>query len=173
MREFVKRARSDDAALLQDFEVGVPGDLSESENRLGLQDFQLSLKVGAAIRNFTRKGLVVRRRTTAGGRGVDAIELQAIVAVERSRLIREAGFVQRGVEKVARTVTREHSPGTVRSMSCGSEPQNQQLGLGITKSWNRLAPVFPSAIGAALFARDLLAILYQARALGAGDNLIV
>src|SRR5690242_8058496 len=58
-------------------------------------------------------------------------------------------------------------------MRGGSEAKNQELRLSIAESGNGLAPVFPFTIGAALFARDFLAVFHETRALAAGDNLFV
>src|SRR5258707_6871640 len=47
--ESEKCARSNHPALLQDFEVSVPSDSSQCQNRLGLQDFQLAFQILPAI----------------------------------------------------------------------------------------------------------------------------
>src|SRR6516162_1011810 len=114
--ELVRRSRNDDAALLEDFEIGVPSDFAKRKNRLGFQDFEFALEISAAIRDFSRERLVARRSAAAGGGDVGLIDLEAVLAVERDRLIREAGFVQRGVQEVAGAVAGEHASGTIGSM---------------------------------------------------------
>src|SRR5206468_3042022 len=171
--EPVGRPRSDDAALLQDFEIGVPGDFAKRENRLGFQDFEFAFEITPAIRDFPGERLVVRRGAAAGGGDVGPIEFEAVVAVAGDRLIRETGLVQRGVQEVARAVAGEHASGTIGSMRGRRQAEDQQLCLPVAESGHGLAPVFAIAISAALLARDLLPVLHEARALPARDNLLV
>src|SRR5262249_44813301 len=97
MRKLEKRARSNGAALLQKLEGAVPSDFSQRENRFGPQDFKLVFKINAAARNFSERRFVVRRRATASGDNVGVGQLQSIVAMKGSKLIREARFVERRV----------------------------------------------------------------------------
>jgi len=62
-------ARGNYAALLQDFEVGVPGDFSEGQNGPRMEDFQFAKEIVAAIRDFGGKRLVGGR--SAADRGGD------------------------------------------------------------------------------------------------------
>ena len=59
-------SRCDCALLFQDFQVGVPGDFSEGENRSGLQDLYFAFEIATAIGNFTGQRFVGWRRATDG-----------------------------------------------------------------------------------------------------------
>src|SRR5579864_6577252 len=58
-------------------------------------------------------------------------------------------------------------------MGSWSQSHDEYSRLGIAESRHGLAPVFPIAVGTPLLARDLLAVLDQPRAAGAGDNFAV
>ena len=47
VRKLVERTRGNHAALFQDFKIRIPGNLSQREDRFGLQDFQFTLEVAA------------------------------------------------------------------------------------------------------------------------------
>jgi hypothetical protein len=58
-------------------------------------------------------------------------------------------------------------------VSGGGETDDEQSGVGITKPWDRAAPVRLVAIGAAPDAADLLAICNQAWTEAALDDLLL
>src|SRR5215467_1937821 len=58
-------------------------------------------------------------------------------------------------------------------MRAGGEAEDENPRIRVSKTGHRLAPIFPFAVSAALFARDLLPIDDQARAKIAGDNFLV
>jgi hypothetical protein len=58
-------------------------------------------------------------------------------------------------------------------MSGGGEAENQQLRVRVAEAGDGLAPVVPVAVGEALFGGDGFAILDQARAFAAPDDLAV
>src|SRR5215467_11550763 len=64
-------------------------------------------------------GFVLRRRAAHSGRDVGVIEAQAIAAVSRRGLRREAGLVQHAIEKMSGAVARKRPSGAVRSMCSG------------------------------------------------------
>ena len=171
--EFEERAGSDQAALLEDVEVGVPADFAESEDCLGLQDFDLALEIAAAIENFTRERFILRRSAAACCGDVCVLKLQAILAVNGTGLIRKARFVQGSVEKIAGAVAGEHAPCAIRSVGGGGESENEQLRVRVAESRDRLAPILPLAIGTAFFEGDLFPVFHQTRALAASDDFFV
>src|SRR2546425_7347507 len=173
MRELVKRARRNQAALLQDFQVPVPRNFSQRQHRLGLQNLQFALKIPAAIRDLLRQGLVLWWGAPASRADIRVLQLQPIIAVEGSWLIRKARFVQRRVKKITRAVTREHPPRAIRSMRCGRQPEYQQLRACVSESGNRLSPVRPLAIRAPLFPRHFLAVAHQTRTLPASLDFLI
>ena len=58
-------------------------------------------------------------------------------------------------------------------MSTGSETEHDYSGVGIAKTWDRLAPVFPIMVRAALLASDLLSIGNKPGAASAGHDLFI
>src|SRR6267143_1501377 len=165
VREFVECARGDHTTLFQNFEVPVPSNLAQRKDRLRLQDLHFASKVAAAVRNFLGKRLVVGRSATAGRRDVCILQLQTIVAVQRSWLIREPRLMQRCVQKISRAISCEHSTGAVCSMCRGCKPKNQHLRPRISESSNRFAPVGPFKKRPPLFLRNFFTVKHQPRAL--------
>lgn len=100
MCELEERARCDYATPFQNFEVPIPGDLPERQDRFWFQDFNLALEVTAAVRDFFWERLIVRRCAPARRANVYVLQPQPIVAAQGSGLIRESSFVQRGIQKV-------------------------------------------------------------------------
>ena|SRR6516225_9334751 len=105
------------------------------------------------------------------GRDVAIGQDQAIIPIRRGRLVGKAKFVQRSIEPVSAAIARENPPGAVSPMRCRSQAYDQQLGCGVSKAGDRLAPVGPLFVSGHLFSRDLLAPLYQSRALKASRDL--
>lgn len=171
--ESEERAGSNHAALLEDVEVAVPGDFAERQDRLRLQDFQFALKITSAIQDFSRERLIFRRGAAACCGDVGVVELQAVFAVFRGRLICETGFVKCSIEKIPGAVSGEHAPGAIRAVRCGSESKNHDLRLRVAEPWDGLAPVLPFAIRAALFARDFFPVFHEAVTFAASDNFLV
>ena len=83
------------------------------------------------------------------------------------RLIGEAREVKLFEQEIPGAVPREHSPRAVGAMRGGREADQNKIGFGIAKRRYGTPPIGPVAIRAALGARDLLAIVHQARALAA------
>ena len=113
---------------------------------------------------------IVRRRAAHDRRDECAVELEAIVARYGSRLIREAGAVERGVQPVATTVAGENPPRAVAAVSCRREPDHPQLRPRVAEAGKWPSPVvrFPEA--AHLFPAHALAVCDQPRAETAGDD---
>jgi hypothetical protein len=99
--------------------------------------------------------------------------LEAIVAPNGSGLIRKARSIERRVEKIPRTVSRENTPRAIPAMCSRRKSQNQQLCAWVAKPRHRLAPVRPIAKGAPFLSRHFFAVLDQARALPASHDLFV
>jgi len=171
--ERVGGSRGDGAALLQDFEVGVPGDFSEGQDGARLEDFQFAEEIVAAIRDFGGERLVGGRGTANGGGDVGVFQFEAVVAADGSGLIGEAGFVEGCEEKIAGTVAGEDAAGAVAAVSGGGEPENEELRVRIAETGDGSAPISPIAEGAAFFLGDFFAVDNEARALATGDDFLI
>ena len=171
--ERVGGARGDGAALLQDFEVSVPGDFSERQHGARLEDFQFAEEIVAAIREFGGERLIGGRSAADGGGDVGVFQLEAVVAANGSGLIGEARSVERGEEKIAGAVSSENAAGAVAAVGGGSEAENEELGMRVAETGDGLAPVGPIAKGSAFFLGDFFAVNDEARALAAGDDFFV
>lgn len=119
--ESVERAGSDHSTLLEDVEVGVPRDFAERQDCFGFKNLEFALQIIAAIQDFSRERFIVRRGAAAGCGDVCVFELQAVVAVKGSGLVRETCFVQGGVKKIAGAIPGEHAAGAIRAMRRGGE----------------------------------------------------
>jgi len=166
-------ARGNYAALLQNIEVGVPGDFSEGQDGARLEDFQFAQEIAAAIREFGRKRFVGGRSTADRGGDVSVFQLEAVVAADGSGLIGKAGLVESGIEKIAGAVAGEDAAGAIAAVGGGGEAENQELRVGIAEAGDGFAPVGPIAKGAAFFLRDFFTVNDEARAFAAGDDFFV
>lgn len=81
--------------------------------------------------------------------------------------------MERAVEELAGAVAGEHATGAVGSMGTGSEAHDQQARGRISKRRDGLTPVLPVVPGAAFSDRDGAAVLCEARAPFAGNDLAV
>ena len=168
MRESVGRARTNLSILLQDFQIRVPRDFSQRQHRRRPQNLQFAPQIAAAIQNFARQRLVGRWRATHGGGNVNILQPQSILAILRSRLIRESRRVQRLVQKIAGAVARKYAPRAIRSMRRRSQPQDKQLRVRIAEARHTASPIFPLAVRPPLLPRHFFPVLHQPRAFPAG-----
>lgn len=76
-------------------------------------------------------------------------------------LIGKSGLVQGSVQPIAATVAGEHSAGSIRTVSCGGQADDEQVGHRIAEVRNGQAPVFPFLKGSPLGSSDFLAIASQ------------
>lgn len=126
MSEGVVRAALDDTLFEENVEISVQSEAAENNDNLNiLKEFYFFLEIRPAGKKLFPGGSVPGRRAVSGGGNIGIGELQAIVAAARIRLGSEAGFIERAVEKVARTVACEHSAGSVGSMGAGSQPDDE------------------------------------------------
>ena len=97
------------------------------------------------VSSSARVGLVGGRRAAGGGRHPGVAQHEAVVPVDRRRLIREAGAMQRRVEPVAALVAGEDAARPVAAVRRRREPDDQDARRGIAESGNRATPVRPVA----------------------------
>ena len=75
----------------------------------------------------------------SGDVGID--QSQAVITVDRRRLIRETELVKRPIQPVAGAITGEDSSGAVAAVCRGRQPNDQKPRPDRTEAWNRPAPV--------------------------------
>jgi len=93
--------------------------------------------------------------------------------MRRGWLIRKTSFIERLVEKITRPVAGKNSPCAISAVSRRSQPQYKQLRAGVSKAWNRFAPIVTAQKGASFIKRNLFAIEDETRTLPAANNLLV
>src|SRR5262249_35570927 len=137
------------------------------------QDFKFAFQVGTTVQNFLRQRLVIGWSTASGGCNIGAYKAKAIVAIDGSRLVREASFVQRREKKITRAIARKDATCTISTVCGRGEAEDEQLRAWIAKSRNGLAPVSPAQEGSALCSGDFFAVGDQSRTFAASDDLFV
>src|SRR5271155_1754719 len=90
-----------------------------------------------------------------------------------NRLVRKPSFIERLVEKIARTVAGENPSRSIPAMSGGRETQNQELCARITAARDRLAPIVPVHKRTAFLRRYLFAIADKPRTFSAANDSLV
>src|SRR5207249_9073129 len=104
---------------------------------------------------------------------VAVAQAEAIVAVNRRWLIREASPVKRCVEPISRTVAGKDPAGAVAAVCGRRQATDQQAGPYSAEARQRPAPILLIAIGSAFVARYLFAPSNQARTFTTLDNALV
>ena len=171
MSEGIKRPARDCAAILQDREIVIVGQFTESNNDLNVaQQVEFPLQITATGANFFHRRFIVWRGAVAGRGDVGVFQLQAVVDTSTLRLCRETSRVQHAVQNVAGTVPREHAAGAIRTMRARSQSKNQQPRVRVSKRRNRLSPVSLIFVCSAFDCRDRPAMLDQPRTKGAVRN---
>src|ERR1700692_2322090 len=125
MREAVRRARSDEASLLQNIQVGIPGDATQRQNCFWFENADFALHISATVQNFAWQWFVVWRSTAGRGGDVAINEPQTIIAAHRGGLARESSFVKRGKKKITGSVAGEYAAGAISSVCRGCKPDDQ------------------------------------------------
>ena len=137
------------------------------------EQFKLAKQIRSAVRDLTRQRLVLRRRAPNSSGNVTITQAQAVVSVNRFRLIREAGLVQCSKEPVAASISSEDPSGPVTAVRRRREADDEEARSRITKTWNRFTPVLLIRESLYLFASDPLAPFDEPRAEPARDDTFV
>lgn len=90
--------------------------------------------------------------------------------MSRDGLVREAGAVQCGIQKIAGGIAGEDTPGAIRAVRPRRKSDDDDARVRIAKTRDRSTPVRPLAVRAALLARDAFAVADEARAAVAGGD---
>ena len=147
----------------------VPGECSEAEDHLRVQDLQLTEGEWEAGVAFFGGWFVRRRGATDGGGDPDSREPEIIVLATRDRGVCKASAVKPGEQEIAGTVTREESSRPVGAVGRRGEAEYYDPGFRITEAWQGSTPVRLVAERCPFLAGNLLAPLYEAWAAAAGD----
>lgn len=100
-------------------------------------------------------------------------KFQAVVYASALGLRCEARPVQRAVEEVTGTISGKHTSNTISTMCSRRQAENEQACQRIAERRYRLPPVILVNVSAPLRGRNCLAMLNQARAPLAFNNLLV
>lgn len=100
-------------------------------------------------------------------------QLQAIVASDGARFIRQSKLVQNRVHEVAGAVAGKRPAGSVSAMRSRSKSKDENAGPGIAKTWYGTGPVSLIQIGAAFGLTDPAAVVSQPGAALAGADGVV
>ena len=113
----------------------------------------------------------IRRRGAAHRRGdVAVFEAEPVIRADRMGLAAKAEIIQRSIEPIAAAVAGEYSSRAVSTVRGRGEANDQEPGLGIAETRQRLGPIALALIPARRLLRHLLAPAHQARALPASDD---
>src|SRR4029077_10501144 len=155
-------------------EISLESNSSQRNNDAQIfQSFEFAFQKRGAVGKFLRQRLIVRRSAACRGSDVEAGQHLAVAASGCSGLTGESGFVQYWIHEVAGSVSGERTAGAIGAMGAGSESEDEDAGMGITKAGNGLSPVLAVAVRPALLAANLLAILDQTATSRAGDDFAV
>jgi hypothetical protein len=171
-----KRERSQTGnlpAILEQTQICAHRDAAEHQYGAQAMNLQFAFEIWTAICQLGWQRLIGRWGAAHSRSDIRVFESQAIAAVLRSRLIREAGTKQGLVQKVSGTIAGKHASRAITPVRCWRKAEDQELRSGVTKARKRLAPVMPFEEGATFGSRHLLAVTYQARTLAAMNDFLV
>ncbi len=158
--------------LALDGEKDFEGDAAEDDDGLDiLEQFELLFEVGLAGADLFGEGLVIGRGAVDGAGDPGVGELEAVVTVGALGLVGEACVEEGLEEEVAGAVAGEDAAGAVGSVGAGGEADDDEAGGGIAEGGDGAAPVGLVAVSAALDFGDVAAVIAEARALLAVDDL--
>src|SRR5829696_8927858 len=164
------RARLDAVQLAR----GLPGERAQADDDADLrQQLELLGRVGQAVVALRGERLVGGRRAAYGRADPGAAQRQAVVAMDRRRLVGEPRPVHRGEQPVARTVAREDPARPVAAVRRRSQAEHEDARRGVAEAGDRPAPVDLVPERGALLANDALAPLDQPRAAAALDHALL
>ncbi len=146
------------------------------QNDYPLQVFQrlhLLLQPRQAIEDFFPGGFVGRRRAATYRRDEDISQYQSICSCACFWLAGKPCPKESWIEKISRTVPREHPPGAVGSVRARCQTQNQNPGVWVTKSRHWLTPVILITVSLALDTRDFFPPRHQSRAFPANYQFLL
>ncbi len=106
-----------------------------------LEELDLTFQVGQAILTFLGSGAVLGRSAPDPRGDPGSGEEESVLAVDGFGLIRKSRPMKSSKQPISGSVSGEQSAGSIGSVSPGGETDDDQLSLGITKSWNRTSPV--------------------------------
>lgn len=103
-----------------------------------------------------------------GCRDPGVAQVETIVAGLALGLRCKSGPMQRPVEEIARTISREHTASAIGAVGTGREPDDEKTGIRVAEGRDWFAPVFPVDPGPALSDGDGGAVVDEPGALSAG-----
>src|SRR5437764_10686925 len=136
-------------------QVCVEPDSAEGHHYFYLfQAGKLAIEEWSAVGQFLGKRLVGWWCTTTGRSDVGVQQLQTVINPPAIRLIGKPCPVENWIHEVAGRVSGEWPTGTVGAMRSRRQAKDQYACIVISEARNRLAPVLPVAVGAALLPRN-------------------
>lgn len=154
-------------------EKAIPGNLSQTDDDADAGErFDFGCKVGRAVANLLRGGLVARWSTADDGTDPGVAEAEVVVARDGLWLRGESELMQNGVHEVSGTVASEGPSGAISTMSSGSKAENEYPGAWISEAGHRFGPVDLVAIGRTARLANTLAVSSQAGTELTGDDIL-
>ena len=122
------------------------------------------------VAQFGGCGFVSRRGAADGGGDEAVAQFETVVAVDRSRLRRETGSVERRIKEITRCVAGKRPAGAVAAMGARREPDDDRARVGVTEGGDGTTPVGAGEVGALLFGRNVRGVCPQLGAPLAADH---
>jgi hypothetical protein len=171
MREVILGFSGNDAGVKQVGEVSIEGDLSKTDDDANTwQCLDLSSKVGGAVANLLGQGLVARWSTADDGGDPGMAKLEAVIAMDGSRLAGQAKFVQYGIHEVARAIASEGAASPVGAVCAGGKAEDQDARARVAEAGNGTRPVGLIQVGTAFRFADAAAVVAKAGTALTGDD---
>src|SRR5262249_42119130 len=151
----------------------VPGDLSERDDDAeARQRGELAGEERPAACELVGRRLVGGRRAAGGERDEDVADGEAVFAVDRRRLVGEAGAVERAEEEGAARIAGEDAAGARAAVRRRREPDERDARRRVAPARKRPRVVAPRGELAFLLLRDAGEVRDEARAGAAGEDLV-
>ena len=101
---------------------------------------------------------------------VTVVQFQSVAAVRRVWLVCKSIFVQRPIEPVCALISGKDSPRPIPPMSSRSKTDNHEASRCVAETRDSFPPILLAGKSFRFLTRNVLAPLYQTRALAAGND---
>jgi len=133
---------------------------------------ELSFEPRPAALSLHRRRFVLRRCATHRRGDEHVLKREAVVHVDRPSLVRESCPVEGSIKPIAGSISSEHPPGSVGSVSCRGEPDHHYGRGRIAEGGYGSTPIFLISKRRSLFPGNALPPRDKARAAAAFGHLL-
>lgn len=126
------------------FKILVKGDFPQRNDDTGVpEEPNFIAQESATALKLVRGRFISRRRAAHGRANVTIRQYETVITMGRRSLIGKSMVVQRFIEPIPTSITREYPSRSVPAMGRGSKPQNIESSVAVAKTRDWSSPIGP------------------------------